>query len=65
MTASAALEELNQDRSVYISTGLDELDKQLQDASGSGSQNQPSGGVKRGQVTEFWGPPGTGKTALG
>lgn len=63
VTASAALEELKQDQTIHISTGLDELDKHLQDASSSASQ--VSGGVKRGQVTEIWGPPGTGKTALG
>lgn len=66
VTASAALDELDNGASVYISTGLIDLDKALLGNSLAGTDSSSgSGGVKRGQVTEIWGPPGTGKTALG
>lgn len=65
VTASAALEELSHDESLHISTGLRELDKHLQDGLGAPNNTPGSGGIKRGQVAEVWGPPGTGKTALG
>ncbi|KAF4126679.1 RecA/RadA recombinase [Geosmithia morbida] len=76
VTASAALDdELENDASLHIATGLDDLDKALASAAagyhsgiGGGNDSIPrpaAGGVKRGQVTEVWGPPGTGKTALG
>ncbi|KAK2592832.1 hypothetical protein QQS21_009470 [Conoideocrella luteorostrata] len=63
--ASQALNELQDDNHLYISTGLEELDNALLPPSLADSQNSCTrGGVKRGQVTELWGPPGTGKTAI-
>lgn len=64
--ASQALEELKADPSAHISTGLTALDCALLGLDSEDSQNVTvHGGVKRGQVTEIWGPPGCGKTALG
>ncbi|RDA96228.1 hypothetical protein CP533_1724 [Ophiocordyceps camponoti-saundersi (nom. inval.)] len=53
VAASQALDELDDDP---LPTGLDRLDRAL--------SSRPHGGFKRGQVTEIWGPPGAGKTAL-
>uniref|UniRef100_A0A8H7TTI6 RecA family profile 1 domain-containing protein n=1 Tax=Bionectria ochroleuca TaxID=29856 RepID=A0A8H7TTI6_BIOOC len=66
VSASAILDELKDDSSTYVSTGLPDLDKKLQSATSSESQDlDVTGGIKRGQVTELWGPPGSGKTAIG
>lgn len=66
VSASQALDELRDDTSSLIPTGLDDLDQALLGAVSIDAQGSPQhGGVKRGQVTEIWGPPGTGKTALG
>ncbi|VUC24822.1 unnamed protein product [Clonostachys rosea] len=65
VSASAILDELKNDSSAYLSTGLPDLDKNLQSATSSESQDlDVTGGIKRGQVTELWGPPGSGKTAI-
>ncbi|KAG6287459.1 hypothetical protein E4U46_004080 [Claviceps purpurea] len=63
--ASQVLNSLQDSETLYISTGLDKLDqalipKSVQEAGNSSNQ----GGVKRGQVTEIWGPPGTGRTSI-
>lgn len=65
--ASQALEELKADPAAHVSTGLTALDRALLGLDSEDSQNAAAvhGGVKRGQVTEIWGPPGCGKTALG
>ncbi|KAK1252807.1 hypothetical protein MKX08_003994 [Trichoderma sp. CBMAI-0020] len=64
--ASQALEDLKADPAAHISTGLVTLDCALLGLDSEDSQNAAvHGGVKRGQVTEIWGPPGCGKTALG
>lgn len=67
VAASQVLDELQDDDTGYIPTGIDALDKQLLfDTSLSltgGSER--SGGIQRGAVTEIWGPPGSGRTALG
>jgi len=49
----------------HVSTGLASLDRALL-APNPIADGEPEilGGVKRGQVTELWGPPGSGKTAL-
>lgn len=61
VSASHALRALKiHDRSA-VSTGLKQLDALLQPRTGSPAQ----GGLIRGQVTEIYGPPGSGKTALG
>ncbi|KAH6607541.1 P-loop containing nucleoside triphosphate hydrolase protein [Trichoderma cornu-damae] len=53
-------------QATHISTGLDALDRALLGLGSAGSQDAAlQGGVKRGHVTEIWGPPGCGKTALG
>lgn len=66
VTASAALEELESDHSAYISTGLEHVDRALAGKPpGSDEGSLVRGGVRRGQVTEVWGPPGSGKTAFG
>ncbi|EQL01628.1 DNA recombination/repair protein RecA/RadB, ATP-binding domain protein [Ophiocordyceps sinensis CO18] len=65
IAASQALEELQHEPALSLSTGLESLDMALDGSVGivSGDSRLP-GGVKRGQVTEIWGPPGSGKTAL-
>ncbi|KAI8686918.1 RECA-2 domain-containing protein [Fusarium sp. Ph1] len=66
VSASQALDELRGDASSHVSTGLEDLDHALAGTVSVDSQDStPKGGVHRGQVTEIWGPPGTGKTALG
>ncbi|KAJ4149578.1 hypothetical protein NW754_001017 [Fusarium falciforme] len=66
VSASQALDELGSDASNHVSTGLEDLDHALAGTVSVDSQDStPKGGVHRGQVTEIWGPPGTGKTALG
>ncbi|KZL73784.1 Rad55 protein [Colletotrichum tofieldiae] len=66
VSAAEALEDLDGDVARGISTGLDRLDETLVSSSyrqDSGSAR--GGGLQRGQVSEIWGPPGSGKTALG
>ncbi|KAF7560508.1 hypothetical protein G7046_g3640 [Stylonectria norvegica] len=66
VSASQALDELREDSCNHVSTGLEDLDRGLLDSAYVASQISASrGGVRRGQVTEIWGPPGSGKTALG
>ncbi|KAH7328255.1 P-loop containing nucleoside triphosphate hydrolase protein [Stachybotrys elegans] len=65
ISASQALNELHSRPANPISTGLKDLDDGLLGSSGDSQEPSPLGGVKRGQVTEIWGPPGAGKTALG
>ncbi|KAG8422909.1 hypothetical protein J3459_009936 [Metarhizium acridum] len=63
--ASQALNELQDDSNLYLSTGLEELDQVLLPPPPTGSPSSTSiGGIKKGQITEIWGPPGTGKTAV-
>ena len=61
MSAAQALDDLNDGPSRCVSTGLRDLDGAL---AGTG-EGEGAGGVSRGQVTEIWGPPGVGKTAMG
>jgi RecA/RadA recombinase len=64
ISAAQALRDLNDPAARWISTGLRELDAALRNrdvADGEGG----GGGVKRGQVTEVFGPPGVGKTGFG
>ncbi|KAI1014645.1 hypothetical protein LB503_003651 [Fusarium chuoi] len=65
VSASQALDELDNDASTHVSTGIGELDRSLISNITVDSQDTTKGGVQRGQVTEIWGPPGAGKTALG
>ncbi|KAL3955756.1 hypothetical protein ACCO45_011319 [Purpureocillium lilacinum] len=65
VAASQALDELEHNARVGIVTGLDSLDRALCGPETADSPDAASQGtIKRGQVTEIWGPPGTGKTAL-
>ncbi|KAG0649187.1 rad55 [Hyphodiscus hymeniophilus] len=67
ISAAQALTDLNTSPTRYISTGLRDLDALLQNRDpGSVLESDAFfGGVSRGKVTEVWGPPGVGKTALG
>ncbi|EHK22282.1 uncharacterized protein TRIVIDRAFT_117440, partial [Trichoderma virens Gv29-8] len=61
-----AWEDLKAGPATHISTGLGALDRALLGLDSTDSKDAVlQGGVKRGQVTEIWGPPGCGKTALG
>ncbi|KAG6041383.1 hypothetical protein E4U41_004687 [Claviceps citrina] len=63
--ASQALNNLQDSEHLYISTGLHKLDQALASSSVKNAEGASiHGGVKRGQVTEFWGPPGTGRTSI-
>ena len=66
VSASDALNKLKTAPNISIATGLEHLDSAIQGNKVEGTQDQSNlGGVKRGQVTEIWGPPGTGVTTLG
>jgi hypothetical protein len=66
VAASQVLDELQDHTSSLISTGLDNLDQALSGSASVDAQDSThQGGIKRGQVTEIWGPPGSGRTALG
>ncbi|KAK3672094.1 hypothetical protein LTR78_008064 [Recurvomyces mirabilis] len=55
VSASEALQELQNNRSGPLKTGLPLLDSYI----------SSSGGIERGKTTELWGPAGAGKTAFG
>lgn len=63
MSAAQALEGLDSNSSTHVSTGLSELDRVLSGRTSTAPDEQ--GGLSKGQVTEIWGPPGAGKTAVG
>ncbi|CAJ0549374.1 Ff.00g029870.m01.CDS01 [Fusarium sp. VM40] len=66
VSASQALDDIGGNAPTHISTGIEGLDHALLGTVPVESQDTAlKGGVRRGQVTEIWGPPGTGKTALG
>lgn len=68
VSAAQALQELKTSPTRCISTGLTTLDLALQNNDPlqvSTSADQSYGGIPRGQLTEIYGPPGVGKTALG
>ncbi|KAK1475929.1 hypothetical protein CABS01_15498 [Colletotrichum abscissum] len=66
VSAADALEELDGGVARYVSTGIGRLDEALISSSSLQAPDPTSGGgLQRGQVTEIWGPPGSGKTALG
>lgn len=66
ISAAQALDELDGDASRHVSTSLPDLDRALTgDASSLSSEQDGNSGIQKGQVTEIWGPPGVGKTALG
>ncbi|TVY55451.1 DNA repair protein rhp55 [Lachnellula cervina] len=66
ISAAQALEDLKSSPTRCISTGLSLLDHALQNSEPQLPETEPFyGGVSRGEVTEVYGPPGVGKTALG
>lgn len=67
MSAAEALDALDADPSRCMSTGLPDLDGALEAGTEEAGKRGGggAGGVCRGQVTEIWGPPGVGKTAMG
>ncbi|RYP91803.1 hypothetical protein DL770_002059 [Monosporascus sp. CRB-9-2] len=66
VSAAQALEDISADPRRYISTGIRALDNALVGGpSDDGDASPGIGGFQRGQVIEIWGPPGSGKTALG
>ncbi|KXH31996.1 hypothetical protein CSIM01_02548 [Colletotrichum simmondsii] len=66
VSAADALEELDGGVARYVSTGIERLDGALISSSSLQTPDPTSGGgLQRGQVTEIWGPPGSGKTAVG
>ncbi|KAH7314107.1 P-loop containing nucleoside triphosphate hydrolase protein [Rhexocercosporidium sp. MPI-PUGE-AT-0058] len=66
VSAAQALQELKTSPARCISTGLSLLDCMLQIREPAFSDAEALfGGVSRGKVTEIYGPPGVGKTALG
>ncbi|GAB1316643.1 DNA repair protein RAD51 homolog 3 [Madurella fahalii] len=61
VSAAEALQDLERNEGSHISTGLAALDASLSlELDGA-----HRGGIQKGHVTEVWGPPGAGKTALG
>ncbi|KAK1988919.1 P-loop containing nucleoside triphosphate hydrolase protein [Colletotrichum cereale] len=65
VSAAEALEDLDNGVARHISTGIDRLDETLVSPISRQDSVSARGGLKRGQVSEIWGPPGSGKTALG
>lgn len=66
VSAAQALQDLNSSPKRHISTSLRLLDAVLQNREPAANDGEPfNGGVSRGKVTEIYGPPGVGKTALG
>jgi hypothetical protein len=61
ISASEVLRQLRDSGSRTIPTGLDGLDVKLV---GTGISSYGRGGIVRGQLTEVFGPPGCGRTAL-
>lgn len=66
LSAADALQAFHSASKQSISTGLKSLDALLQGREpGEVAQDEKAGGgLRRGQVTEVWGPAGVGKTAF-
>ncbi|KAK2040342.1 P-loop containing nucleoside triphosphate hydrolase protein [Colletotrichum somersetense] len=65
VSAAEALEDLDGGVGRHISTGIARLDETLVSSFSRFDSGSARGGFQRGQVSEIWGPPGSGKTALG
>jgi hypothetical protein len=65
ISVSQALQKLNTPGAKWVSTGLPLLDKNLKGSSLNFATQEPNiGGFVKGQITEIYGPPASGKTAL-
>lgn len=65
VSAAQALEDLNGHGASFVPIGLPELDRALTVSTASApSVPDQQGGLTKGQITEIWGPPGVGKTAV-
>jgi len=65
VSAAQAFQDLKSSPTRCISTGLSNLDAALQNRESPLPGAEPLlGGISRGKVTEIYGPPGVGKTAL-
>ena len=64
VSAAQALQDLKSSPTRFISTGISLLDAVLQNREPRSDGEPLHGGVSRGKVTEIYGPPGVGKTAL-
>lgn len=66
VSASQVLDGLGSQTIDCVPSGVEPLDKLFSNnGQASTEDSRSSAGVKRGQVTDAWGPPGTGKTAFG
>ena len=66
VSASQVLDGLESQTLDCVPSGVEPLDKLFSNnGQASTEDSRSSAGVKRGQVTDVWGPPGTGKTAFG
>ncbi|CAF9907977.1 MAG: hypothetical protein GOMPHAMPRED_006038 [Gomphillus americanus] len=67
ISASQALHNLDQSSGKWVTTGLSRLDLALKRSSvvTLPSQSNVSGGFPKGHITEIYGPPAAGKTAIG
>jgi len=67
VSAAQALQDLRASPTRCVSTGLKDLDAALQNRDPATILDGDTfyGGVTKGTVTEIYGPPGVGKTALG
>lgn len=61
ISASEVLRQIRSTGGRTIPTGLDQLDIKL---AGTALSSYGRGGLVKGQLTEVFGPPGSGKTAL-
>ncbi|KAH7035448.1 P-loop containing nucleoside triphosphate hydrolase protein [Microdochium trichocladiopsis] len=66
VSAAQVLDDLGEQRSRFVSTGLDDLDEALTPLLSVSGQDQATAprGLETSQVVEIWGPPGSGKTAF-
>ncbi|KAI1118717.1 P-loop containing nucleoside triphosphate hydrolase protein [Nemania sp. NC0429] len=65
VSAAQVFDDLEADSRQSIATGLEALDRALADvALEDGDRPQRCRGIQKGQITEVWGPPGSGKTTL-
>ncbi|KAI1326242.1 P-loop containing nucleoside triphosphate hydrolase protein [Xylariaceae sp. FL0255] len=66
VSAAQALDDMRADSSLFLSTGLDILDRTLNNVSVQDSGDSVAhGGLQKGHIIEVWGPPGSGKSTFG